>query len=462
MTNFNSTAKRMFALFLSVLMMFTGMAISANADGAATPSDPTPVVPTSINAPTLVQKSDAEETATFRLPTVEGFEVKIESTPAASYIDRNDGTWTFINLTHGQLYSFKAYITKPDGSKLYSSAVTVTLKDKFAAPDAPVATKITSTSITAATVTACEYKLVRNSDQRVIKDWSTTVVFEGLTPSTLYTLSIRKAETSTKYASDPVSITIKTLRAGDSAAVKAPVLVDKTNTTIIVKAHPDNATSRLEFSIDRGATWQYSGEFKNLTPNTIYGIVARKAFDPAEQDPNPISTILEVRTNSKARVEASLTDCTFTVTNSKVYANELINVVVTGDGPEDNYLAEFGDTRYIPYSVLHNGETILVNGKGSFDPGVENKNSTITVTVVFNVEKFNGGTDWVPAGTVQAKYDIEVGPEKTIFTVLGEFFATIITFFADTIPSLILSTGPLWEKAIALFLGMFGDLGLTK
>ncbi|MBR5562141.1 MAG: hypothetical protein IKW12_03230 [Clostridia bacterium] len=471
MTKTNSVTKRMLALLLAVLMMFSGMAVSASAATAGTPSEPTtqptaPAVPTSIPAPTLT-KSDADKTITVKLPVVPGYKVYIQVSPSASYVDLNNGSWLYVNLTPGQKYTFKAYIGKPDGSLLYSPEKSETIKDKHAAPNAPVASKVTSKSITVTKVTDCEYRLT-DEKGNVVKtyNWSDkTVVFEGLSANTKYVLSIRRKETTTKYASDPVSITVRTLKAGDKTAVGKPVLLDKTDTTVIVKCAEADKDKKIEFSIDKGKTWQYSGEFKNLKANTIYGVIARRAYDPAVQDPNPSSAILEFRTNSKPRVEASLADCKVTFAEGKIYANAPIEVSVSGDGPDDLYLAEFGDTRFIPDYIYFDakGEQFPIkNGKTEVIPGSAHANSKTTMYVVFKVERYNGGNNWKPAGTITLEKEVEVGPNRNVFTVIGEFFVTAFNFLFNTLPDLILSTGGLWEKGLALLFGMFDDIGLTK
>ena len=451
-----SVTKRIFAFLLAALMMFSGMAISVSATNAATPSDPEP---TSVNAPTLT-KNDADKTITVKLPTVNGYDVKILVEPSASYVDLNNGSWLYVNLTPGQKYTFKAYIIKSNNVPLYSSAVSETIKDKYPTPNAPVASKVTATTITAVKVTGCEYKLVRSSDQKVIKDWSDSVLFEGLTAETAYLLSIRKKGDSTKYASDPNSITVKTIKSGNAKAVNAPVLVDKTNKTITVACAEADKGKNIEFSIDKGKTWQYSGEFKNLTPDTIYGVIAREAFDPSIQDPNPSSKILETKTNKNARFEASLSKCTFKLAEGKVYANELIGVTVTGDAPADLNRVEYGDTRLIPYSVIIDGrEFFLEKGKGEIMPGEANANKTIQVSVVFTKEKYNGGGTWKSAGTVTSKYEIEVGPVRNALTIIAEFFTGIANFFLDTLPELILGTGDYWEKGLGFLFGLFDEAG---
>lgn len=464
MSKINSATKRMLALLLAMLLVFSGVVVSASADGenqntetttTTTTTVPAPVVP----APTLVSKNDADRTATIKVPTLEGYNVQILAEPSASYSDLNNGNWLFLNLTPGQKYTFKAYVIF-NGAPVYSTGkVEVTLKDKHPTPNAPVASKITATSITAVKVNGCEYKLVKADNQSLVKDWSDTVLFEGLAADTAYVLSIRKKADDNKYASDPRSITVKTLKAGKAEAAGKPVLVDKTDKTIIVKCTESDAEKNIEFSIDKGKTWQHSGEFKNLTPNTIYGIIARETYNPAVQDPNPSSEILELKTNTRPRVEASLSKCTFKLDEGKVYANEYIGVTATGDGPADLYLAEYGDTKLVPSAVVVDGTSYpITNGKGKFIPGEKNANKKITVNVVYEKHKYIGGGAWQLVGTVASKQEVNVGPVKNLLTTIAEFFTSIANFFLDTVPSLILGTGEYWEKGLALLFGMFGDL----
>ncbi len=459
MSKINSATKRMLALLLATLMMLSGVAVSASATNETDPSTPPAVVPTTVPAPTLT-KSDADRTITVKLPVVDGYNVNILIEPSASYVDLNNGSWCYVNLTPGQKYTFKAYIVI-GSTPLYSDAVSETIKDKYPTPDAPVATEITSTSITALKVTGCEYKLVKSDDQSIVKDWSDNVLFDNLTAETKYVLSIRKKGDTNKYASDPASITVKTIKSGDSKAVGKPVLVDKTDKTITVACAEGDDKLSIEFSIDKGKTWQHSGEFKNLTPDTIYGIIARKTYDPAVQDANPSSEILELKTNTKPRFEASLSKCTFKLAEGKIYADQLIAVTVTGDGPADLYLAEYGDTKLVPDKILVGGrEFTLENGKGEIVPGASNANGTAQATVVYGKYKYIGGGEWELVGEVSSKQEFEVGPKKTIFVIIGEFFVSIANFFLDTVPSFILGTGDYWEKGLALLFGMFD--GITK
>ncbi len=491
MSKINSATKRMLALLLAMTLIFSGVAITSNASGeneqetvvtrnpdltnivddniSTTPTVPSTIpttVPTTVPAPTvlvptIVSKSDADRTITVKLPTVNGYKVQILAEPSASYTDLNNGTWLFLNLTPGQKYTFKAYIIF-NGAPVYSSgSVEATIKDKYPTPNAPVASKVTSTSITAVKVSGCEYRLTYENGN-VVKtyNWSDNVLFEKLTAETIYVLSIRKKGDANKYASDPRSITVKTLKTGKAEAVGTPVLVDKTDKTITVKCAEGDEKKNIEFSIDKGKTWQHSGEFKNLTPDTIYGIIAREVYDPAVQDPNPSSGILERRTNTKARFEASLSKCTFKLAEGKVYANELIGVTVTGDAPSDLYRVEYGDTRLVPDYVLIDGRKYYIEGtKGEILPGEDNANKKIQISVVYKKERYIGGNAWEKVGEVSSKQEIEVGPNRDIFVIIGEFFTSIANVLLNTIPELILGTGEYWEKGLALLFGMFGDLG---
>ncbi|MBR1742918.1 MAG: carboxypeptidase regulatory-like domain-containing protein, partial [Lachnospiraceae bacterium] len=74
----------------------------------------------------------------------------------------------------------------------------------------------------------------------------------------------------------------------------APVLEGKTDTTITVKA-----VSGQEYSIDGGKTWQTSGTFTGLTPETEYSIVT-KITATSTANESPVSDALKVTTDKKA------------------------------------------------------------------------------------------------------------------------------------------------------------------
>ena len=74
----------------------------------------------------------------------------------------------------------------------------------------------------------------------------------------------------------------------------APVLDKKTDTTITVKT-----VAGQEYSIDGGKTWQTSGTFTGLTPETEYSIVT-KITATGTANESPVSDALKVTTDKKA------------------------------------------------------------------------------------------------------------------------------------------------------------------
>lgn len=436
MTKTVSATKKMLAVILAVLTMFSCMAVSASANTEDT--NPIPDFEAIIN-----------DSATTTIPTItvkkfaqiDGKDVTVTITPNTNVLESydKDGNYLYSNLTAGTKYTFTATYTDAAG-KSYSKTDEVTLKIKQQAPAAPVPTKVTSKTITITKVTDCEYRLTYANGAVVNGyDWGNTTVFEKLTADTAYIVSIRKKATTSKYASEAASVTVKTLKAGDAKAADVPVLVDKTNTSIIVKEIED-----VEFSIDKGATWQTSGKFENLTPDTIYGVIARKTFDPAVQDPNPSSEIFETKTNKRVRYTAAAGKCKFTVAEGTIYAEKDIAVTVIGDGPEGIYKdvtkAEYGDTWYIPNRVkvgedwfkLTRSNDDVYTGFINPDASLANQKN-VKVEVEYLVKKYDG-EDWDPAGTATSTHNIDVGAEWGVLTMIAELFTKAANLFLNTIP----------------------------
>ena len=457
MTKTISATKKMLAMLLAVLMTFSGMAVMASAVNEK------PAAPT-------FELNETDKKVTITPP--EGTEISI--TPLPSDPIKVDGKVIYINLVPGTKYTVKSYVTDatdPENPKLvYSDAVTFTVKVKQPAPAAPVPTKVTSTSITVAQVTGCSYRLAEldkttGEEKAVKQDWTNKLfVYEKLTADTPYLLSIRKDGTDDKYPSDAVSVTVVTLKAADKNAAAKPVLVDKTDKTIIVKE-----VENVQFSIDKGKTWQTSGTFTGLTPNTVYGVIARKNFDKAVQDPNPTSEVLETKTNTRARYTAAPGKCTFTVDEGTIYAEKAIGVTVTSDGPSGCFknikVGEYGDTRLIPYQVIiadakfdltHSKDNVYT---GSITPPESVKNTdNVEVTVTYKVEKFNGATYVSTTDVVESKHTIDVGEKWGILTILAEAFAKLGNLLLNTIPQFIVDLFGS-ESASKLFGGITDLLG---
>lgn len=457
MTKTISATKKMLAMLLAVLIMFSGMAVMASAD-VAKPDKPT------------FELNETDKKVTITPPA--GAEISISPLPSDPI--KVEGKVIYINLVPGTKYTVKSYVTDatdPQDPKLvYSDAVTFTVKVKQPAPSAPVPTKVTSTTITVAQVNGCSYKLVEldkatGEEKTVKQDWTNKIfVYEKLTPDTPYLLSIRKDGTEDKYPSDPVNVTVKTLKAADKNAAAKPVLVDKTDKTIVV-AEVEN----VQFSIDKGATWQTSGTFTNLKANTIYGVIARKNFDKAVQDPNPSSAVLEVKTNTRARYTAAPGKCTFKVADGTIYADKAIAVTVTSDGPAGSFknikIGEYGDTKLIPIQVtigednfpLTHSKDNVYTGTITPDASLANKKN-VEVTVTYKVEKFNGATYVATEQKLESKHTIDIGAKWGILTILGEAFSKLGNLFLNTIPQFIVDIFGS-ESASKLFGGIMDLIG---
>lgn len=466
MTKTISATKKLLAVILAVLMMFSGMAVSASADN----TDPNAGATTTPAAPTVPEPTVVLNETYKRLivtpPAVEGYDaadVEISVTPLPCDPIKSEGSLVYDNLVPGTTYTVKAYVSH-NGANVYSKEVTKTLKEQQNPPVAPVVSKVTSTTITIAQDTGCEYKLVKADDKTVIQDWTDKLVlFEKLTPDTAYILYVRKKATETKYASESNSITVKTLFAGESAPAK-PVLVDKTDKTITVQT-----VKGVEFSIDKGNTWQTSGTFTGLKANTIYGVIARKTFDKALKDPSKESGVLEVKTNTRARYTAAPGKCTFTVAEGTIYAEKEIAVTVTGDGPagsfNNNRTGEYGDTKFVPVTVTIGGRSSgLTRSKDNVYVGTMNppaacaKTDKVEVTVTYDVYRHNGES-FVKTGTTDKSiHYVDVAAEWGPFTMIAEAFTKLANLFLNTIPQLLTDIFSS-EAASKLFAGITDLLG---
>ena len=198
--------------------------------------------------------------------------------------------------------------TTPGGS---SGTPVTPGKTTPAKPSAPTLESKTETSITVKAVAGQEYSIDGG------KTWQTSGTFTGLTPETEYSIVTKITATSTANES-PVSdaLTVTTDKKADTstptdepggssgtpgtsgkttpAKPSAPTLESKTDTTITVKA-----VSGQEYSIDGGKTWQTSGTFTGLTPETEYSIVT-KITATSTANESPVSDALKVTTDKKA------------------------------------------------------------------------------------------------------------------------------------------------------------------
>lgn len=424
-------SKRMLSLLMAMLMLCSGMAV---AFATETNQVPAPVItPDNENRTITVAKPAAI--------TVEGvdYPVSISIAPeAAAPQTLEDGSLFFYGLSAGTKYTITASVTLEGYT---AGTATHTFKTKPATPASPVATKVTATSITINSVSGCEYMLATKAGE-VKFAWGSVTVFDKLTENTEYVVSIRVKETEKAYASDAASIGVTTLLA-PKGQVAAPVLADKTETSITVNAVNVPEGETVEFSINNGATWQTSGKFTGLKKDTAYTIVARYTYNKDTQEASPVSEALSVKTNARAGYIADLKNTSFKV-DGKNYANESMTLVVTADVPANMIELQYGDTKIVPEKFSYDngankygpsssdGKTY----KFSFVPGVENANSKMEVVVYFTEYKYNG-SEWVESRPLTKVYDVEIGANNDFFNKLKEGFETFLNLLLNTIPGYI-------------------------
>ena len=431
------TSKRIIAMLMAMLMLFSGMAVTASAEAPEFDK----ITLNANNCYVDIEKIEiVVDNAKVSVGETE-YDVVFSATQKDDstktlrrLVDTETNQTVFTGPTTGKTYTIQGYITIDETDYVASNAFDVEVLQSQAAPASPVPLKKTSTSITIKAVANCEYKINDG-------EWVNTAVFENLEPETSYTVYARYKYVAGKYyASEASEVTLSTLKASKGTAA-TPVLKDKTNNSITVVAEEG-----AEYSIDKGATWNKTGIFTNLKANSRYEIIARYTYDANVEDASPVSAALAVVTNSKANSIATKADCKFEVTTEgNLYAKRSFSFKVTGAAPKDYGSVQFGDTRLIPvtYTVRMNGAALEKDVALTADSKVNVKTGIVTPTekgkveieVTYRTEEYNG-TDWVNTNEDKvASYEVEVGTE---YNAVREFFVKLANFFLNTLPNIIL------------------------
>lgn len=436
--------KRIISLLMAMLMICSGMTVIASAAG---------------DTHTLTADNcyvDIENIEIFvkaATVTIESEEYDVvftatqsdDATKTLRALQDANGNTVFTNPTTGKSYKIQGTVTVGETEKLVTNTFTVEVLKLKNAPAAPVAKKITATTIEISSVSGCEYRIL-DKDGKILLDWQKSNAFAGLAAETAYTIEMRYAKSSTHYASAATAITVKTLKAADPEYIPAlPELVNKTESTITVKE-----VENVEFSIDGGKTWQETGEFKGLKADSTYSIIARYVYDELEQEANVATAPKAFITNARAAYPADIKKCTVSASDGDNYANETIKLTVNADTAPDKYNAQYGDTKYVPsyYKITGSTEPLYFNpskdGKvytSDFTPGEANANKEITVTVYFQKQKCrgedaNGEAQWINDGEPEVKTcKVKVGEVHNFFTDVKNFFLGVFDALFNTIPA---------------------------
>lgn len=160
-------------------------------------------------------------------------------------------------------------------------------------PDAPTAASVTDTEIILNTEEKQEYAMIQDEKDLV---WQASGIFKDLKPSTDYSFVTRiKTDTEISENSKPLKVITK------SSAAKAPAtpeLSEKTDTRIQIHSVTGQEYSLLKDG--KPISWNTSGNFENLSPETEYQIVTRIIFNDEDAMPSEISKPLIITTKSIA------------------------------------------------------------------------------------------------------------------------------------------------------------------
>lgn len=449
--------KRVLALIMAMLMLCSGMAVSASANttegstGDTTTGDTTePAAPSftkyTLNADNCnVDIDNIEIVVKNATVEVDGVAYDVVFTATQSddetktlrgLTDEANNLTVFTNPETGKTYNIAGTITIGETPYEATNVFAVEVLQAQAAPATPVPLKVTSTSISVKAVANCEYKLDDG-------EWVNTATFTtGVTPGAQHTVYARYKYVAGKYyASEASSVTVTALQAPKGVA-PVPTLKTKTNNSIVI-----NTVEGVEYSIDKGATWKKDGTFTNLTANTRYEIIARYTFDSSVQDASPASEAFAVVTNSKKNTIAAKENCKFEVTTEgNIYANQSFSFKVTGDAPKDYGALQYGDTRLVPstYTARLNGsllgkenESLTKGDKDTIKTGIVTPTAKGNVTIeVTYITEYWDGDSWENAEENKVVvYTVESGTE---YNAVREFFVRIANFFLNTLPRIIL------------------------
>lgn len=393
----------------------------------------------------------------------ETYVVKYEISPKEN-VDTStlaDGSVKFGNLVSGSTYAITAKVIVA-GIEFKSESKNVTLKTAQNAPATPVPVSVTDTSIEIQKIDndAVYAYAEKNAESAFV--YGTAVKFENLKPGTTYIICAKYNETDTCVESPASYIEITTKKASKGQA-PAPVLVDKTNTTIKVAAGLVQGTDddgnllvdeegkpvmvpapyTCEYSIDNGATWDDDGLFTGLEANKKYDIIARYVFNASTEAESIASESVSIFTNARANYEASLNNCTLSIPSDEINAKESFKVTANGDMCSES--AQYGDTRYKAIIISY-GEVTTPNNtsSASLSATLQAPDSAqdITVTVVYKLQKCtavddNGNSTWIDTGVEKTQtYTIHVAEE---YNAVKAFFIGLANFFLNTLPALIMS-----------------------
>ena len=336
------------------------------------------------------------------LVPVEGCEYSIDIDGTYNWQTSNVFTGLSPVTTYKFVQRMKETSTTEAGSQPYGSVTVITPKiGGIAAPAAPIADTIDSTSIVLKVVSGCEYRCNGGA-------WQDSNVFTGLTPNTVYSFTQRYKSTSTSEASaESPSLNVSTVKGANTTVPSNPQSQTITPTSITLVP-----VEGYEYSKDSGTTWQSSNVFTGLSPATPYYFVQRIAETSTtnhSQNSGTVAIMTIKYTNNDtplAPVLSTKTSNSISVVTREGYEYSINSGLTwqdtstfTGLNPYQSYtiVQRIAETSTTYASAISSGLNVTTDKTPTSVPTLEIDSvtaDTITVKSVTGAEYSLDGTSW--------------------------------------------------------------------
>ncbi len=284
-------SKKMLALIMSMLMIFSCMAVSASATGTET--EP---VTENIQIPSPQCEFDQETmTISVKMPSFVEYEelnyyTKVTVTPdeTITVTDNGDGTWTIKDVELETEYTVTAEITDDidDGKTVTGTAAvkvtpTITVPSikkncAFDETDRTITVSKPENIIIGGTSCYVGVELQPEASSKTFGDGST--LFFNLDYATKYTVKAYvapSADSKTYYSEDNFEVTVKNKQ--DTPAAPIPTTITSTSITIDAAAGCDYTITKPDGTKEtKKSEGNATIVFDKLTPETDYTITAQK------------------------------------------------------------------------------------------------------------------------------------------------------------------------------------------
>ncbi len=470
-------SKRLLATVLAILMLCSGLAVSAYATETVDADLATITVDDDALTVKVVvskdkfdkEKNDVNLVVSKKLATTYA---KDETVKVAETLFDKDGNAviTASGLKAGTEYAAKVVISAEDSTdtivceKLFSILKTRTAPKSVTATAGVGTLKVDTVNGSAIVLkdgepqvagVNVEFKLV-NKDGKAVdaagkvitdadKEWITDYSFKGLTQKEKYTVNVRFAKNS-EYKASEAAFVVKTILEGNTAAPAAPVFTAVTKTSITFKE-----VANAQYSLDNGKTWKDSPIFSGLPSGATYtACIKIKATETKAE--SPVSATVKIRTNTADVFEAQKANIKVTgiAAGDAVKSGSTLtvsaNTVKRTEGT-----AQWGDTQLVPVSIKIGKVTAAFDAKGKADiqPSPDDNGKTTEVVVTYANQKYTG--KWETTKTETVKFNV------TVVTALTASLGSFISLITNTIPSIFAQIIGILSKLGVTFIGLISQ-----